>query len=138
WYLLARETGNDVVKNFSLDRISNLEISKKKFRAFSGYDVKEEFKFNFGIINGTGEKPEKIVLSFTPTEGRYVQSLPLHHSQKEILKNSSEHRFEYLLAPTYDFKMEILSHGDRVKVLEPESLIKDIVGMLEKALEAYR
>lgn len=138
WYLLAKDPASGVVKNFGLDRISQLEIGSKKFREIKDFDPAEEFKYTFGIINGTGENSERIVLSFTPTEGRYVKSLPLHHSQKEILKNKTERRFEYELVPTYDFKMEILSYGDTVKVLEPESLRKDIVAQLKTALAGYK
>lgn len=138
WYLIARDSADEVVKNFGLDRINGLNISNRKFKKIKDFNPEEEFRYTFGIINGTGEKPEKIVLSFTPTEGRYVKSLPLHHSQKEILKNKKEHRFEYDLVPTYDFKMEILSYGDTVKVLEPANLRKDIVAKLKKALEGYQ
>lgn len=139
WYLLAKESGNEagVVKNFALDRISDLNLSNRKFKEFKDYDVKEEFKYTFGIINGTGEKPQKIVLSFTPQQGRYVKSLPLHHSQTEVFKDDKERRFEYHLAPTHDFKMEILSYGDQAKVREPKSLKKDILEMLQKATLNY-
>ena len=137
WYLLAQDTKDEQIKNFSLDRISSLEVSGSKFREIKGYDPVEEFQDIFGIINGTGEKPQKIVLSFTPQEGRYINSLPLHSSQREILKDKKEHRFEFFLAPTHDFKMEILSHGDQVMVLEPESLRKDIISQLQKNLDAY-
>ncbi len=137
WYLLAQDTKDEKIKNFSLDRMSNFEIGGRKFREIKDYDPVEEFRDIFGIINGTGEKPQKIVLSFTPQEGRYINSLPLHSSQQEILKDKNEHRFEYYLAPTHDFKMEILSHGNQVKVLEPESLRKDIIAQLQKNLEAY-
>src|SRR5690606_38106210 len=130
WYLIALDTADEIVKSFALDRMAALAISNKKYRKIKDFNPAEEFKYTFGIINGTGEKPEKIVLSFTPTEGRYVESLPLHHSQKEVLKNKKEHRFEYELVPTYDFRMEILSYGSTVKVSEPESLKKDIVAQL--------
>lgn len=136
WYLIGEDGG--VVKNFGLDRMSDLEILQKKFKPIKDYDVHKEFEHHFGIINGTGEEPQKVVLSFTPTEGRYISSLPLHHSQKEILRNKKEHRFEYFLVPTYDFRMELLSYGNTVKVLEPESLKKDIVKQLELALKAYK
>ena len=138
WYLLAQDSKDDIVKNFGLDRISELEISNKKFRNITDYDPAEEFKYNFGIINGTGELPQKIVLSFTPTEGRYINSLPLHHSQVEIVNNDTERRFEYKLVPTYDLKMELLSYGDTVKVLEPESLQKELVEILSKTLQRYK
>ncbi|MDY5566888.1 MAG: WYL domain-containing protein, partial [Candidatus Cryptobacteroides sp.] len=34
--------------------------------------------------------------------------------------------FTYHLAPTYDFKQELLSHGAFVEVLSPESLRKEM------------
>lgn len=136
WYLIGEDKG--VMKNFGLDRMSDLEILQKKFRPIQDFDVHKEFEHHFGIINGTGEEPQKIVLSFTTTEGRYINSLPLHHSQKEVLRNKKEHRFEYFLVPTYDFRMELLSYGNTVKVLEPKSLKKDVIRQLELALEGYR
>lgn len=135
WYLIAQD--EDIVKNFALDRIRNLVISEYKFSPVE-YDVQEEFSNCFGIINGTDEAAEKVLLSFTPQEGRYVESLPLHHSQELVLKNEEEIRFSYFLKPTYDFRMELLSYGNQVKVLQPESLKNAIQEQLRSALENYK
>ena len=134
WYLIALD--KDTVKNFALDRVRNLVITAFRFTPIE-YDVHQEFKNTFGIINGTDEKAEKVVLSFTPQEGRYVQSLPLHHSQELVLKNDTEIRFSYFIRTTYDFKMELLSYSDQVSVLEPESLKTAIKEKLQQALKAY-
>nr|WP_274704445.1 WYL domain-containing protein [Salinimicrobium profundisediminis] len=125
------------VKNFALDRIRNLVISKYKFPPVA-YDVHREFRDSFGIINGTDEEAEEVILSFTPREGRYVESLPLHHSQELVLENNREIRFRYFIRPTYDFRMELLSFGDQVKVLEPADLKKTIMKQLQQALEIYK
>lgn len=136
WYLIAEDTKDDIIKNFSLDRIKNLEITKDKFKPIE-YQAYEEFKDSFGIINGTNEEPVKVILSFTPREGRYVESLPLHHSQQLILSNEEEIRFSYFIRPTYDFRMEILSYGDQIKVIEPESLKSEIKKELKSCLGNY-
>lgn len=135
WYLIAMDKKK--VKNFALDRVKKLVISEFRFPPID-YNVYQEFKSSFGIINGTNEEAEKVVLSFTPQEGRYVESLPLHHSQELVLKNDQEIRFSYLIRPTYDFRMELLSYGDQVKILEPESLKKTIKTQLQKALKSYK
>ncbi len=137
WYLLCKDTKDDIFKSFGLDRISNLEFTGRKFEAITGYDPEEEYLHSFGIINGTGEKVEEIVLSFTPKEGRYIRSLPLHHSQQLLEENEKETLFSYTLIPTYDFKMELLSYGDQVQVVKPAALKKDIIGRLSAALAAY-
>ena len=134
WYLIALDGDN--VKNFALDRISELTITPSKFTP-PEYNAYEEFRDSFGIINGTDEKAEEVVLSFTPQEGRYVESLPLHHSQELILKNKKEYRFRYFIRPTYDFRMELLSYGDQVKVLKPEGLQNVIKEQLQQTLKSY-
>ena len=135
WYLIAKD--GDKVKNFALDRVRNLVISESRFSPVE-YHVHEEFKNTFGIVNGTDEKAEEVVLSFTPQEGRYVESLPVHHSQQLVLKNEKEIRFRYFIRSTYDLRMEIFSYGDQVKVLQPESLKNIIKIQLQKALKGYK
>jgi len=135
WYLIAKD-GDTIIKNFALDRIISLLITEIKFKPIS-YNVHQEFKDTFGIINGTDEKPVNVLLSFTPREGRYIESLPLHRSQKLISKDDKMYQFTLFIRPTYDFKMELLSYGDQVKVLEPKSLQKDIKNQLESASKKY-
>ena len=135
WYLIAMDQHK--IKNFALDRISNLTVTASKFTPVE-YNVQQNFKDSFGIINGTDEEGEEVVLSFTPQEGRYVESLPLHHSQELVLKNEDEIRFSYFIRPTYDFRMELLSYGDQVKVLEPANLKKTIKKQLQQALKSYK
>ncbi|MFZ4547639.1 MAG: hypothetical protein ACOYN4_09395 [Bacteroidales bacterium] len=41
------------------------------------------------------------------------------------------------LVVTHDFIMEILSHGDNVKVIKPENLISEVKAVLKNALSQY-
>lgn len=138
WYLVASDTKDDHIKNFGLDRFSNVKITASKFRPIQEYNIEADFRHSFGIINGTDEDAEEVLLSFTPNEGRYVKSLPLHHSQQLLLENKKEVQFSYFIRPTFDFRMELLSYGDQVKVLKPESLKKLIKTQLQKALKGYK
>ena len=136
WYLIGEDERDGKIKNFSLDRIHNLNITPGKFKPVP-YDVNKEFKDCFGIINGSGEEPIEVILSFTPEQGRYIRSLPLHHSQQVIIEYSDEIRFRYFIKPTHDFKMEILSYGFHVKVISPNSLQNQIKNQLKKAIKRY-
>jgi predicted DNA-binding transcriptional regulator YafY len=51
---------------------------------------------------------------------RYIQTLPLHHSQEETEVAEDYSVFSYILSPTFDFKQQILSYGDTVEVLSPD------------------
>ena len=138
WYLLGKDVKDNIFKSFGLDRIEGLEISRIKFERTADFDLTEDYEHSFGIINATGEKAAQVELSFTPREGRYVKSLPLHHSQKLLRETKEETVFSYFIIPTYDFRQEILSYGDQVKVLKPASLKNAILNNLKSAIEAYR
>lgn len=138
WYLLAKDLKDNRIKTFGLDRITNLEITNLKFEFPENYNPEETFCHSFGIINEVNKEPQKIVLSFSYEQGKYIKSLPLHHSQKELNSDENEYRIELLLQPTYDFVMELLSIGAEVKVIEPESLKKEMIEKLQATLKRYQ
>ena len=118
--------------------MSALEIANSKFELPENFNPEEVFRHSFGVINEDHKEPQKIVLSFSFEEGEYIKSLPLHHSQKELISDKKEYRVELLLHPTYDFVMELLSYGAEVKVLESESLKKELIKKLEATLNRYK
>lgn len=135
WYLIGINPDNQI-QRFCLDRISDLEITNIKFENKETVNLEEIFYYSFGIITET-EKPKKIVLSFSYEQGKYIKSLPLHHSQKEIINSIDEYRIELLMNTTYDFVMELLSFGEEVKVIEPKSLQTEIRLKLLANLKLY-
>lgn len=138
WYLIAKDSKDNKIKPFGLDRITDLDITRKKFDYPSGYNPEEVYRNSFGIITEENKSPQKIVLSYSFEQGKYIKSLPLHHSQKELINDEKQYRIELLLHPTYDFLMELLSVGKEVKVIEPVSLKKEMIEMLEATLKQYK
>ena len=136
WYLIAQDSKDGIVKTFGLDRISNLNMTSKKFECPNDFNPEEKFQYSFGIISD-GTKPEKIKLCLSHGQADYIKSLPLHSSQKIVSENETECVIELFMSPTYDFIMELLSMGQEVKVLEPESLKNKMIEMLKAALKLY-
>jgi len=137
WYILACDLKDNKVKTFALDRIKELEMTSCKITSPQDFDMKAYFKHSFGIINASHQQPEKVVLSFTPFQGKYVKTLPLHKSQRVLIDNEQECRIELNVHPSYDLQMEILSMGANVKVLEPDGFRDCIVESLKNNLKAY-
>jgi predicted DNA-binding transcriptional regulator YafY len=137
WYVMALDLKDKTIKSFALDRLYNLDITKKKFQFPVEFDVNVYYKHCFGIIGPDGKKPQEIILSFTPLEGRYIKSLPLHHSQKILVDNETELRVKLFIVITHDFIMEILSHGDQVKVIKPDELIESLVATYKQLIKQY-
>ncbi len=138
FYLLALDTKDSKIKAFALDRIFDLKITQQKFLPITNYNAEEAFKHSFGIISNNEEQPQKILLQFTPSEAKYIKSLPLHHSQKIMSETTENSIFELYLYPTYDFIMELLSIGEKVKVLAPESLKNEMINKLEMTIKQYK
>ncbi|WP_418262228.1 helix-turn-helix transcriptional regulator [Flavobacterium faecale] len=136
WYLVAQDPKDTVFKTFGLDRIFDLQITRKNFEYPKNFTPEEKFKYSFGIITD-GTKPEKIKLCLSHNQANYVKSLPLHISQKVISENATECHIELYMSPTYDFIMELLSMGAEVKVLEPKSLQSEMKKKLSEALNHY-
>lgn len=137
WYLVAKDLKDDSIKSFGLDRIDNLEITKKRFTLSANVNVREMFLHSFGVIGSKGVEPQEVVLSFEPFQGKYIKSLPLHESQQVLEDNEEELRVKLKLCITHDFLMELLSYGETVQVLQPSSLIEEIKNTYHNALKQY-
>lgn len=137
WYLLVKDMKDDRMKNFALDRLSELEITNKKFQIPSDFNANEYYKHCFGLIKPDKVKPEEVVLSFDPFQAKYIKSLPIHDSQETLIDNEDELLIRLNIYITHDFIMELLSFGDTVKVIQPESLISEIKSLYLNALNQY-
>ena len=138
WYMLAKDLKDNRIKSFALDRLSNLDITRAKFDSNYDFDVNQHYKYCFGIISPNGKEPEEIELSFSPYQGKYIKTLQLHDTQKILTDNEQELKVSLKLVITKDLIMELLSHGENVKVIKPKSLINDIKNQLEKTIGFYK
>lgn len=138
WYLLSKDMKDGAIKTFALDRLTTLDITPIKFKPSPDFDIEEQFRYCFGIISPTDEDPQEIILSFDPIQGKYIKSLPLHHSQQILIDSEHELRIKLTLCVTYDLVMELLSFGEFMKVIKPASLIKEITRKYNSALGQYR
>ncbi|MCH8535899.1 MAG: WYL domain-containing protein [Flavobacteriaceae bacterium] len=137
WYLMAKDCNDTKTKSFALDRLTKLEITNQSFTYPENFSIEEKYRFCFGIISSTSQRPQDIVLSFDPFQGKYIKTLPLHNTQQILTDNETELRIKLKLYITHDFVMELLSFGGNMKVIQPKSLIKQIKQAHENAYRQY-
>lgn len=126
WYILGKDREDGNIKNFGFDRIQNINIKEERFKTPVNFNLKDYYKHSFGVNRPIDQDPATIILSFIPYQGKYIKTLPLHHSQEVLMDNEMEFRISLYIYPTYDFWLEIQSMGDKVKVIEPSNL-KELV-----------
>ncbi|RKD90019.1 helix-turn-helix transcriptional regulator [Mangrovibacterium diazotrophicum] len=137
WYLVAKDKKDDKIKTFGLDRLSNLILSNTKFAVPETFSVDKYFHHCFGIITPDEGEPEEIVICFPPHQGKYVKTMPLHGSQEVLTDDETELRIRLKIHRTYDFLLEILSHGDDIKVISPPELVLQVTDKYKNALNQY-
>lgn len=140
WYILVKSDQHpNELRIYALDRITRLEETSQTFVMDPDFNACDFFKHYFGVFASEKEKPIHIVLR---AHGKkmisLLRTLPKHQSQKEIITEKDHSDFEYYLAPTLDFKHEILKEGADLEVLEPQSLRKEIKTKILSSLEHYQ
>ena len=138
WYLLAKETDKETPKVYALDRIVRLDETAEEFELPKDFDAEAFFAENYGVFSGANIKAEKVVIRTYMPFTNYLRTLPLHHSQKELNSTADYTDFEFFLRPTLDFRLELLSQGNEVEVLQPESLRKEMKEEIIKMLDRYK
>ena len=139
WYLYGHKDYDKDYKPhmYALDRMMEVEILPDTFKVPEGLDAKAWFQSLYGVRKYDDMKPQQVILKVYGKQVRYFRSLPLHSSQEEIETHRDHSIFAYNLAPDYDFKQDILSFGDTVEVLEPNSLREDIHSTIENLFNRY-
>lgn len=136
WYIVGLLGGLNEFRTFGIDRIENLEVKTETFTPNKNINPINNFNKIIGLVYSL-EKTEKVVLSFTPTQGKYIKTLPLHSSQEVITDNDTEYRIAIYVIPNYELTQEILKHGNTVKVVKPKWLAEEIKENLKRTLEKY-
>lgn len=142
WYVIARnlpyseKSGTDVFRTYALDRIEDIQETKKRFTFNENFDINKYFEGCCGVL--TSDEPlQRVVVIAYRGFADYLRTLPLHPSQKEIESNEESTTFEYHLKPTFDFYQLILAQGDQLEVLEPKSVRETMLNFGKSLLEYY-
>lgn len=121
WYMLAKCDEYASPRTYALDqRMIDVRITKTALRRPARFNASEYFSNYFGIITGSDCKPVPVEIRVDADQTKYVESLPLHWTQRVVEKTPEYTVFAYNIVPTFDFKQEILGQGSSFEVLSPD------------------
>lgn len=136
WYLIAWNIDLQDFRTYGLDRIKELEITGKNYNEKLVKGCKEKFKNVIGV-GFPDREPELLELSFDTDQGKYIKTLPLHHTQTILEDNEKELRILIKVVPNYELTQKILSYGERVNVVKPEWLRQGIINIYKNGIKNY-
>jgi hypothetical protein len=138
WFLFGFNPENGKYDwNLALDRILNIEEVMVSYHENDKVDWSEYFEDLIGVTKPTDSSVENICLHFFGKTGKYIESKPLHGSQKSKWLNQSVLEVKLSLLINYELERLILSYADSVKVLNPPSLVNQIKTRLENSERLY-
>ena len=138
WYLLGYLKEQEGLRIIALDRILHIEIQKTNFELPNDFDANKYFANVVGIFVNKGLPVTKVRIRAYGDQADYLRSTPLHKSQKEGKSKHGEFaEFTYRLCVTPELISQLLAMGDKVEVLEPESLRKGMQEKLRSILQKY-
>ena len=119
-----------------IDRISNLKLPNTHFIRNPKINPQKNFEHVIGLYYSDLDA-EEVILSFTPQQGNYIRTLPLHHSQEILQDDDGEFRIRIFVVPNFELRQKILMLGDSVEVIEPDWFREEVIEEIRKALGLY-
>ncbi len=132
WFLFGYNPFNEKYDwNLALDRIVTITEIKGRYQKNNQIDWSEYFEDIIGVTKTTDALVENVTLHFFGRTGKYIESKPIHGSQKSkwIDENILEVKLKLII--NYEFERLMLSYSDSVQVVKPRVLadvIKERLG----------
>ncbi len=121
--------------NLAIDRIVELKEIKLKYQKNTRIDWHDYFEDIIGVTKPADIEPEKVVLNFIGKTAKYMETKPLHGSQKSRWIDDNTLELSLHLIINYELERLLLSYADSVSVLKPNTLAKAIKNRLKEALK---
>lgn len=137
WFILGRKDNS--LTTLALDRLIHVEVKeKKKFIENDLFDPETFFDDTIGVTKNIGMQAYKIEFWMNAKNAPYVETKPIHKSQKIIKVNEdgSKH-FEINVVINHELIREFLGFGASLRVCSPKSLVKHMSSELKKAKKRY-
>jgi predicted DNA-binding transcriptional regulator YafY len=90
-----------------------------------------------GVTKPVGVEVQRIKLWFSPDQAPYIDSKPLHGTQKCLSSDDSGMIISIEVIPNIELEQLILRHGEHCRVLEPELISNQIEKRIYKSLKLY-
>ena len=136
WYIGAWCHSQEAMRSFAMDAIEHAQITEKSSRSVAKRDLEAFIGQGYGIFTGAEVRWAK--LQFSAERARWVSRELWHPNQKSKLLPGGELVLEVPFTHTLELAMDVLRHGQHVKVLEPADLQRAVIGELQRALNGYQ
>jgi predicted DNA-binding transcriptional regulator YafY len=139
WYVIGyNEAENNETWNLAFDRIKNIE--EFKFQKFRTTMINwNDFFADFVGVTKKDEEIQKIEFIIQDVlQAKYIETNPLHETQKPLKEINGVFYTSIQVIPNYELENLLLSFGEKIKVVEPQSLVEKMKLHYQMATDLYK
>ena len=137
WFAVGVRKENGSISSLALDRIVEVSLSDDVNYAENQDLIPEEYYKNVIGVTVSNLRPMNVKIFVVVQHAPYVETKPLHHSQKVIERREDGIVIEIKVQHNFELEKEILGFGEVMNVLSPESFRKKIKQRLIDATDGY-
>ncbi len=113
---------DDQVWNLALDRIATSEpANDMEYLPNDLFNPATWFDHIVGVTKPEGLEPVDIEIEADVMVSFYLETKPIHHSQRLLNRNGETAIFQIRLIPNFEIIFDLLAFGKHIRVLSPES-----------------
>ena len=138
WFLFGYNPAFDSFNNPALDRIISIShLNDQPFIENTSFNFDDYFEEIIGVTKYEGKESTTIKLWFEAEQARYIETKPLHGTQKLKWQGDGSAIVTIEVIPNFELEQLILRSGEKCKVLEPIELVSKIAKRLKLAGDNY-
>ena len=135
WYLDAWCHRSEGLRRFALDAVREAEVLPQRAKEVALSTVKAELDSGYGVF--AGRRLKWAVLRFGAEAAQWVATEQWHPQQQTRWLDDGSLQLRLPYADSTELSMDILRHGDQVRVLAPKELATQVAERLRRAAAQY-
>ena len=135
WFLFGYNETDGYITNAALDRIRDIQLAGRKFIPNNQVDFDTFFDDVVGVSVRKNKSVEKITMKVAPRWLPYLETKQIHKSQTIVDRQNCIVTID--VVPNRELDALILSYGDMVEILSPETYREHIKDIVEKTANIY-
>ena len=137
--LFGSKATNLQLYNLALDRIVSVEPSEVPFRENPDFDPEHFFDDVIGVSKNINNTPRKIIFWANREQSKYIQTKPIHPTQKIIQENKEDGSCTFSINVVINFEMYsvFMSYGPGIQILRPRNAREYMRDKLKQAASMY-
>lgn len=138
WFVLGMKKEGKEIITFALDRIQNaLQLITEKYAAQKTFNPHTYFTHILGVTRNIPSEPQRIIFWANPLHAPYIKTKPIHASQQIVEEVKGGTHFSIDVVPNFELERELIGFGEGLKVLSPNSLVRQIKKRIKLMVELY-